>query len=85
MGTLLRWAAFFVGLLALGYSIYTYTQSSNNLHYIIGGIGAVISAIIGLIELKKKNDKGKDESIKAGNNSNIVVISGNDNSTSIKR
>lgn len=82
MGKIIRWMLFFVGLFSVVYSIHKYQQSPQNLFYIIGAIGTLLSASCGLIELKSKKPNG---SITAGDNSNIVVINGSKNTSKITK
>ncbi|WP_272653974.1 hypothetical protein [Providencia sp. PROV091] len=82
MGKVIRWMLFFVGLFSVAYSIHKYQQSPQNLFYIIGAIGTLLSATCGLIELKSKKS---NSSITAGDNSNIVVINGSKNTSRIKK
>ena len=81
MGKIIRWMLFFFGLFSVAYSIYKYQQSPQSLFYIIGAIGTLLSATCGLLEIKSKKSNG---SITAGDNSNIVVINGSENTSKIK-
>jgi len=77
----LRWVLLIIGIVSLSYSTYKYIENPSNLYYIIGGVGAVIAALCGVIEVKKT--KEKQQGIRAGDKSNILIISGDKNNTNI--